>query len=46
MRAHIVGVEEFAVDVEHRQRQILNLDLERGAWRNLARGAEIKTFWW
>src|SRR5262252_1574241 len=45
MRAHIVGDEEFAVDVEHRQRQILNLDLERGAGRNLARGAEIKTFW-
>src|SRR6516225_1282067 len=44
MRAQVVGDEEFAVDVEHRQRQIIDLDLERGAGYDLARGAEIKTF--
>ena len=29
VRAHVVGDEEFAADVEHRERQVLDLDLQR-----------------
>src|SRR5262249_36651930 len=44
MRAQVVGDEEFAIDIEYRQCQIVDLDLKRGAGRDLAGGAEIETF--
>src|SRR5580704_3525339 len=41
--AGIVGDVELAADVEHRQRQILDLDLERRAGRHLVGAAELDT---
>ena len=41
VRAHVVGDEELAADVEHRQRQILNLDLERVAGGDLVGAAQF-----
>src|SRR5438067_5091649 len=43
MGAHVVGDEKLAIDIEYRERQILDLDFQRSAGRHLAGGAEIKT---
>ena len=41
MGAGVVGDVELAVDIEHRERQILDLDLERRAGRHLVGAAEL-----
>src|SRR5580692_11120804 len=41
--ARIVGDVELAADIEYRERQILDLDLERGTGRHLVGAAELDT---
>jgi hypothetical protein len=42
--AGIVGDVEFAVDIEYRERQIVDLDLERSAGRDILCAAQFDAF--
>ena len=45
VRAQVVGDEELSGDVEDRKHQIVNLDLKRGARRDVGSGAQIDKFY-
>jgi hypothetical protein len=44
VRASIVSDVKFTTDIEYRERQIVDLDLDRGAGRNVVCAAQFDAF--